>query len=55
MSTRRHRRWFLPETPDVIGLLRRQTAVTIEALDAFAAWAAGDTAAALVVRVTDGR
>ena len=25
-------RWFLPETPDVIGLLRQQLAVTIEAL-----------------------
>ena len=35
-------RWFLPETPDVYGLLRRQVEVTIEGLDAFVAWAAGD-------------
>ena len=33
-------RWFLPETPDVLGLLRAQVAVTIEGIDAFAAWAA---------------
>lgn len=46
----RLRHWFLPETPDVLGQLRRQVAVTTEALDAFAAWAAGDAAAALTVR-----
>ncbi|MGZ5333150.1 MAG: DUF47 domain-containing protein [Solirubrobacterales bacterium] len=55
MSTRRHRRWFLPETPDVIGLLRRQTAVTIEALDALAAWAGGDAAAARIVHDAEPR
>ena len=38
----RRRRWFLPETPDVLGLLRSQVAVTLEGLDAFGAWAAGD-------------
>ena len=36
----KHARWFLPETPDVLGLLRRQLAVTIAGVDAFAAWAA---------------
>ena len=41
----RHR-WFLPESPDVLGLLRAQLAVTIEGLDAFAAWAGGDRSAA---------
>jgi uncharacterized protein len=46
----RLRHWFLPETPDVLGLLRRQLAVTTEAMDAFAAWAAGDATAALTVR-----
>ena len=46
----RLRRWFLPETPDVLGLLRRQVAVTIEGVDAFAAWAAGDASAAQAVR-----
>jgi uncharacterized protein Yka (UPF0111/DUF47 family) len=51
----RPRRWFLPEHPDVIGLLRRQLAVTIEGLDAFAAWAAGDVAAAETVRAAEPR
>ena len=46
----RLRHWFLPETPDVLGLLRRQLAVTTEAMDGFAAWAAGDASAALTVR-----
>lgn len=40
------RRWFLPADPDVLGLLRRQVAVTVEGVEAFAAWAAGDAAAA---------
>lgn len=39
------RPWLLPETPDVLGLLRRQMAITIEGVGAFAAWAAGDAAA----------
>jgi hypothetical protein len=43
-------RWFLPETPDVLGMLRQQTAVTAKGIDAFAAWAAGDGAKADVVR-----
>jgi uncharacterized protein len=30
--------WFLPETIDVIGMLRAQAAVTIEGLEALAAW-----------------
>ena len=48
-------RWFLPETPDVIGLLRHQLAVTIEALDALAAWARGDLASAEAVRAAETR
>jgi uncharacterized protein Yka (UPF0111/DUF47 family) len=43
-------RWFLPETPDVVGLLRRQLAVTIEGMDAYAAWAGGDSSAEIDVR-----
>jgi uncharacterized protein Yka (UPF0111/DUF47 family) len=42
--------YLLPEVPDVLGLLRRQLAVTIAGLDAFAAWAAGDMAAPQRVR-----
>jgi hypothetical protein len=46
----RLRRWFLPETPDVLALLRVQLKVTIIGLDAFATWAGGDAAAAEAVR-----
>jgi uncharacterized protein Yka (UPF0111/DUF47 family) len=42
------RRWFLPDAPDVLAQLRRQFAVTIEGMDAFAAWASGEDAAAQV-------
>ena len=49
------RRWFLPESPDVLGLLRRQLAVTIDGIDAFAAWAAGDAKAAKTVRELEHR
>jgi uncharacterized protein len=47
--------WFLPESPDVLGLLRAQIAVTIEGVDAFAAWAGGDASAAEVVREAEHR
>ena len=46
--SRRH--WFLPDTPDVLGMLRRQLDVTAEGLDALCAWTAGDRAAAWRVR-----
>ena len=36
------RRWFLPETPDVLGLLRAQLQVTIEGTERFAGWAGGE-------------
>ena len=51
----KHRRWFLPDQPDVIGRLRRQAAVTIEGLDALAAWSAGDTSAAAKLREAEHR
>jgi uncharacterized protein Yka (UPF0111/DUF47 family) len=50
----RHR-WFLPETPDVLGLLRAQVAVTIEGIDALASWAGGDMSSAAVVREAEDR
>jgi hypothetical protein len=31
--------WFLPQTPDVLGMLRAQAAVTIEGVDALVGWA----------------
>ena len=41
-------RWFLPETPTCSGSCAAQVAVTIEGVDAFAAWAAATTAAEMV-------
>jgi uncharacterized protein Yka (UPF0111/DUF47 family) len=52
MSTRR---WFLPESPDVIGMLREQAAITVEGMDALVAWARGETAAADRVRGCEHR
>jgi uncharacterized protein Yka (UPF0111/DUF47 family) len=49
------RRWFLPETPDVLGLLRTQVAITIEGMDSFTAWAAGDAGAAAAVEDAERR
>lgn len=49
------RRWFLPETPDLIGMLGAQLTVTIEGMDAFAAWADGDTDAADTTRSIEHR
>ena len=49
------RRWFLPETPDLLGALRGQMQVTTEGLDAFASWAGGDAGSADVVREAEHR
>ena len=48
-------RWFLPESPDVLGLLREQLQVTIQGVDAFASWAAGDASAAAAMRKLEHR
>ena len=42
---RRKRRWFLPDTPDLIGQLGVQAGITLEGVESFAAWAAGDESA----------
>ena len=42
--------WLLPETPDVLGLLEDQLAITRSGAEAFAAWAAGDADQAAAVR-----
>ncbi|HEX5821973.1 MAG TPA: DUF47 family protein [Solirubrobacterales bacterium] len=42
---RRKRRWFLPDTPDLIGQLGVQARITLEGVESFAAWAAGDESA----------
>jgi uncharacterized protein Yka (UPF0111/DUF47 family) len=47
--------WFLPDVPDVLGLLRRHVALTVQGIDAFQAWAAsgGDPEAAAKVRASE--
>jgi uncharacterized protein Yka (UPF0111/DUF47 family) len=48
-------RWFLPQTPDVLGMLRDQTEITVEGMDALVAWAGGEAAAADRVRDCEHR
>jgi uncharacterized protein len=42
---RRKRRWFLPDSPDLLGQLTLQADIARQGLESFAAWAAGDEAA----------
>lgn len=44
------RRWFLPKSPDLLGLLARQGEVTIKGMDALAAWSKGDLLQGSTVR-----
>ncbi len=56
MSTRarhRHRRWFLPESPDLIRLLLEQVDVTAGGIASFVAWAHGEPHAADAVRAAE--
>jgi uncharacterized protein Yka (UPF0111/DUF47 family) len=55
MADVRSRRWFLPERPDVSGLLRRQIAITVDGMDAFVAWAGGDASEAARLREAERR
>ena len=41
-----HQHWFLPATPDVLGKLRAQTAITMEGMEALIAWSLGEPSAA---------
>jgi uncharacterized protein Yka (UPF0111/DUF47 family) len=45
--------WFLPDMPDLLGLLREQARVTQHGLQQFVAWADGDATAAQLVRDTE--
>jgi len=47
------RRWFLPESPDLLGLLGRQGDVTVEGIDALCAWAKGDRSEEATVRAQE--
>ncbi|MCB0924371.1 MAG: DUF47 family protein [Mycobacterium sp.] len=49
-TLRKGPRWFLPESPDVIGQLQTQAELTAKGMRAFAAWAGGDTGRADDVR-----
>lgn len=51
MTKRRH--WFLPQVPDVLGMLRRQSRTTIEGIDALAAWAKGEQEEAARLRALE--
>jgi uncharacterized protein len=52
-SKRTH--WFLPQAPDVLGMLRRQAAITVEGMDELVAWARGEAAAADRLRACEHR
>ena len=49
------RRWFLPETPDVLGMLREQTAITMEGMEALIAWSVGEPGSADRLRECEHR
>lgn len=44
------RRWFLPQAPDVLGMLREQAAITTAGMESLVEWAKGDGAAADTLR-----
>lgn len=49
------KRWFLPDDPDLMGLLAEQVRVTAEGIDAFARWAGGAAGQDRVVRDAEHR
>ena len=51
----KEKHWFLPDSPDLLGMLRTQAAITVEAMDALVAWSGGDAAAAVTVRDCEHR
>jgi uncharacterized protein Yka (UPF0111/DUF47 family) len=46
-------RWFVPEVPDVIGLLREQLAIAIEGIAGLRAWCEGDRSAGEAVAAAE--
>lgn len=52
---RRLSRWFLPRSPDLLGLLLDHARIVAEGLTAFAAWGHGDEAAGHGVRQAEKR
>ena len=49
----RHRHWFLPRSPDVLGMLSEQATITVKGMEALAAWAGGEAAAAERLRLLE--
>ena len=47
--------WFLPENPDLLGMLRNQATITVQAMDALVEWSSGDADAAETVRDLEHR
>jgi uncharacterized protein Yka (UPF0111/DUF47 family) len=47
------KRWFLPDAPDLLGMLQMQTRTTIEGMDALVEWAEGDRDAGDRVRMLE--
>jgi uncharacterized protein Yka (UPF0111/DUF47 family) len=45
------KRWFLPESPDVLGLLAQQGDVAVRGMDSLGAWSNGDASQAEVIPV----
>lgn len=52
---RGRRHWFLPETPDILGLLAKQGQATVEGVDAYHAWASGGRDQSPAVRRAEHR
>jgi uncharacterized protein len=52
---RRLDRWFLPDMPDVLGMLGEQIAITVEGMQALVAWSEGDVTAADRLRECEHR
>ena len=48
-------RWFLPEQPDVIGMLRAQLELTLAAMDELASWAARESDGGKAIEVVERR
>ncbi len=46
-------RWFLPKSPDILGMLAHQAEVTIAGMDAFVRWSGGDAHEEAAVRAAE--
>jgi len=47
--------WFIPQSPDVLGMLRQQAQTTVEGVDNLLTWAKGEEAAAGRLRAAEHR